>query len=276
MSTHELRSDDVEVLTTSPRIELPAGSYREAPIVEAIMSIEVEPNPQLNFDTLESVYGDQDTFSSPEVAAEAVGDVQYQLTDYPTATRDARKTGFTFKSSATPYCEEGEHVAFCGTNEFFYSTTSKYLTWERFINHAMNALSSYIETAAPIRINAVGMRYVNKIVLPLKVTDIRDYIRTTVEVPPYLTQSTEGFFGKILLPIANGGRVGITTASLQSSPDGGQGVDIILDIDVRRPIEIAVDNSTSGRLEDELASLRAVKNYVFEASITDATRSLIQ
>lgn len=277
MSTHELRDDDVNVLTSSPQIELPVESYAAAPIVEAIMSIEVEPRLGLELDSLEHVYGDQDTFSGPTVTAEAVGEVRYTLSDPPTATRDAHIKGYTFESSATPYSEEGEHVAFCGATEFVYSTTEKYLTWERFLAHATNALSSYVAAVAPRRIVAVGIRYINKIELPDRVTDIRDYVRTTVEIPSFLTQSPVGFFGKIVLPIAEEGTVAITTASLPPDGDEPGGVQVVLDIDARRPVVIDVSAERMGdQLVDELASLRAVKNYAFEASITDATRSLIR
>ena len=126
--------------------------------------------------------------------------------------------------------------------------------------------------ASPQRIVRVAVRYVNRIDIPLPLGDFNEYLRTVPEVSPDLPQGLAGYFMRLEIPMDDiKSRCLVNEAIIE--PSVPNVVSVVLDIDVFRTEDLPTE-------EDEIWSfiedLRARKNSVFEACITDKARELFQ
>lgn len=160
-------------------------------------------------------------------------------------------------------------------DRFAYSQLSKYQGWDHFIGNVEPRWQRYKEVASPTSITNIGVRYVNRIVIPKAQVEINDYLRTTVDISPYLPQSIERYFAQISFPIAAFG-VHATVTTALDNPLVPESTALVLDIDVSHEVDLDPSATSFGSdLIAEFDTLRSAKNYVFEACITDATRGVI-
>jgi uncharacterized protein (TIGR04255 family) len=105
--------------------------------------------------------------------------------------------------------------------------------------------------------------------------EIKDYLRVSVDVPPYLPQLVSSYFTQVAVPVERFGCTATITSTLLQPPDQNT-TSLLLDVDTWEAanIELTGDNEAEG-VKERLAALREAKNYVFESCITDATRGLI-
>jgi uncharacterized protein (TIGR04255 family) len=152
-----------------------------------------------------------------------------------------------------------------------------YDRWETFQAKAKENFDGFTEIAGRKRITRIGVRYLNRFDIPLKALEgqpLSQFLKIGVGVPPEITNT----FGNFRISLA--GIESSTGAHLNLNcgiaPPAllGHG-SISLDIDVYWGGE----GQISGRLDEIWAStdvLRKAKNNVFETSITDALRAIIQ
>ncbi len=161
-------------------------------------------------------------------------------------------------------------------NAFYLSRTRAYTEWSDFIDEVEQFWMPYKERVKPERVVGLGVRYINRIDVPGIQVEFKDYLRTSVDVSPYLPQSVSGLFMQIEVPLPHhDASVGITSAMLP--PAKPKHVSLLLDIDAKSQIDLSVAHSSFDKdLRSKLDTLRDAKNYVFEACITDATRRLIE
>ncbi len=121
-------------------------------------------------------------------------------------------------------------------------------------------------------VGRLGVRYINRLDLPLPVRDFKDFLRTVPEISPDMPQELSGMFMRVQLPVeANETQLFLTETMIQ--PDRPEVVSIVLDIDVS-----SVTNSRSANKDmwQRFEQFRTIKNEVFEACITDRMRELIR
>ncbi|WP_078282877.1 TIGR04255 family protein [Mycobacteroides franklinii] len=234
--------------------------YANAPIIEATIDLRVTLSDEVDLEVLSGLYDDLDP---PRPFYEFVPKVE---NDRVVASDDQR--GYR-------YLSKGQFAVTAGLDRFAYSQLSTYDGWDTFAGNVVPRWESYKAATTPGRITNVGVRYVNRIVIPKAPVEINDYLRTTVDISPYLPQSINRYFAQISFPISAFGAEATVTTTLDNPPVP-EATALILDIDVFKGVELdPFSDSFSDELTEVFDTLRKAKNYVFEACITDATRGVI-
>lgn len=246
--------------------------YDNAPIVEAILELQVvlpSSSDLSDVSSLSHVMDGDRRFTAMAPVVEVQGEVQVREQDVVGAT-SGRHVGFTFPRA------DGARVVHARLDRFAYSWMAPYERWESFLAEAEDMWHRYVARAKPQGVTGVGVRFINRIDVPSSPVEIRDYLRTAVDVSPYLPQGVSSMFMQVDVPLGQYDAV-VTITSALSPPARSGFTSLILDIDAKRPVSLdrsAPDFEAS--LVDVMAALRAAKNFVFEACITDATRGLIR
>ncbi|QZH66924.1 TIGR04255 family protein [Mycolicibacterium farcinogenes] len=240
--------------------------YENAPIVEATMALVVEARPDLSIAELAVVLERPEYQERTEVYTESSSEW---------SESGERVTSRTLKGFRA-LSEDGSHGVVVTPSQFSFSRVGTYDTWESFQKASEDCWNVYRKVAAPSRVTRASLRFVNLIMVPKPAYEIRDYLRTSFEVSPYLPQVVTSYYTQVEIPLEelmpDFSPTCLVTVS--STREGERG--IILDI----VASVSVDLDTqyagfSDSLTDVLDKLRTTKNLVFESCITDATRGLI-
>ncbi|RFZ47550.1 hypothetical protein DAVIS_00262 [Mycobacterium marinum] len=249
--------------------------YPRAPIIEATIDLRVESSgtdesEDTIFENLGAVYSSDADFDAPTPLYTFSSDLKVDEGDTIIGRTPGRQIGYTFRR------HDGRAVVRANIDRFAYSQLGPYTEWDEFLKAAEACWSLYRDRTSPENVTAIGVRFVNRILVPKYTIEIKDYLRTTVDVSPYLPQWTNGYFLQVGIPLADFDADALVTTALVDRDDDEDGVPLVLDIDVRTATSLAVDaEGFQDGLLATLGRLRTAKNYVFEACITDATRGLI-
>ena len=225
------------------------------------------PAPGVTLDDLAHVV-DRDVFtaSSPAIVFSGRIDVN---PDGITGDTSGEQIGHVFRRN------DGLRVVQSRLNGFAYSIVAPYDTWETFSAEAWQYWQAYRMVVRPTKASRLGVRFINKIDIPQASIEIKDYLRTAVDVSPYLPQLTARYFLQVVVPILSFDASATITSTIVAPPTEDS-TSLILDIDTWREFDIPLEGDAGDeRIRETLDDLRKAKNYVFEACITDATRGLI-
>jgi uncharacterized protein (TIGR04255 family) len=242
--------------------EIDRPPYSRAPIVEAVVQINVEPS-------VDSIHL-SDMFEGQVEPSFNIASQFKVVDDQLEGETSASLTGYVFRDA-----ERGVRIG-AQQQSFYLSRSRPYTEWSDFIDEVEKSWLIYKGRVEPSRVTQLGVRYVNRIDVPSPQVEFKDYLRTSVDVSSYLPQSVSGLFMRIEVPLpAHEASVAIASAMLP--PSKADHVSLLLDIDVTAQIDLNVgDPAFDKDLRARLDVLRDAKNYVFEACITDATRRLIE
>ena len=133
----------------------------------------------------------------------------------------------------------------------------------------------FVDVLSPMTVERVAVRYVNLINLPLRKGSLRfeDYLRTFPQIAGIEEDiELEQFLVRLVMPQPDLSAKLILTETLL--PPQSDVLGVILDIDLFRE-NISLD-VRSEEIWSILETFRSRKNKYFEASITDAARSLFE
>ena len=109
------------------------------------------------------------------------------------------------------------------------------------------------------------------LVSPLPLRDFKDYVLTTPEIAPGLSQGLSEFFMRLVLPWPTERCVSIVTQTME--PPHGDRLPYIVDIDVFR--ESAAEPSDVS-IWEAFEEIRELKNRIFFESLTKRALDLFQ
>ncbi len=243
------------------------GHYEHAPILEAVVEIRVtalnEPGEALR------TFIDDSRFelASPEYEITA----EVEMNELAVESRADRKLqGYRFKR------DDEQRAVRALSDRLAFSWLHPYSRWEEFIEEAEGIWLKYRAVRKPERITRIAVRFINKIDIQKPVVEVRDYLRTGIDISPYLPQSMASFLMHVDIPLSRFDATARIISTMVPPPTEGV-ASLILDIDVWREVDIDLSKpDASVAVKGHLEQLRVAKNYVFEACITDATRGVIQ
>jgi uncharacterized protein (TIGR04255 family) len=242
-----------------------ARHYSKAPIVEAILELRTT-----GFLTpIEALQEFSRTLPGwSDAQHEYIFNTKMELDPSGETSAESQRIGYAFRKS-----DQTRNIHLT-TDRFAYAWLGGYTNWEELTAEALLAWKHLKQLTDVDSIVRIGARFVNRIVVPDPQIEISDYLRTTVHISPYLPQGLSGFFMQVSVPLDIEAGIGTTiTSSLAPAPEGHSG--LILDLDTYDQMASALSADDDEELMRRLMTLRMAKNYVFEASITDATRGLI-
>ncbi len=140
--------------------------------------------------------------------------------------------------------------------------------WDEFRPRLESALDAYWRVVEPVGVHRIGIRYINKIVVPQQSVGTEDYLRCAPPNVDGLPDRINGFVSRVEYAYEDGVRLVLSHGTVDA-PEGHVG--FLLDIDVIREASDPVDRDGALAMADDL---RARERTAFEALITDDSRGL--
>lgn len=244
---------------------MPDPHYIKAPITEAVLDIRADVAPDVSLATLEQVQkGEEGSYPFKDTVTVNFGQVQFG--PIAGASAQGHVTGYLFRDT------HGRHVHQARMDGFTVSRLAPYDTWRAFRTEARRLWEIYRSVTRPVKVSRVALRYLNRIDIPLPVTDFAEYLRTYPELSADLPQGVVGYFMQMSVPFVDVGAMALINEGIVEPARPGV-VSVVLDIDVFRTTDASFDEDT---IWSTFEQLRNVKNKVFEASVTDTARGLFQ
>ena len=140
--------------------------------------------------------------------------------------------------------------------------------WIEFRERIEQALQVYWEVVKPKGVLRVGVRYINKIVIPETGVEIEEYLNSALPEVPGLPNTVVGFLSRIEYEYGDGPSLILSQGSIEAPTDH---LAFLLDLDLVWRFEQALQrNDAIVRTTD----LRNREREAFEALITNSARAL--
>lgn len=236
------------------------------PIVEAIVDIDCDLPPGVDFRVLQERAARPLGGSYPNVRPQH--DVEVRSIDPDTFSADRSVIGIMLLAA-----DERQVVQFRREGYSFHRL-APYGTLDDYLPDIERTWRVFRELAQPVQIRTIGLRFINRILLPLVNDGVRldDYLRLSPRLPDEGTLRFTGFLNQhSAVEITTGHDVNITLAAETAE---GDRLPIIFDIatsDVRPREPEAWED-----IREALESLRRLKNRVFERTLTERCLNLFQ
>jgi len=141
--------------------------------------------------------------------------------------------------------------------------------WEGFKSRILVALSAYWEVTEPKGIYQVGIRYINKIIIPEKEADIKEYLQMALPSVKELPKKLTRFMSQVEYDYEDDVRLILSQGYASVSQEHNR--ELLLDLDVIwSPPEPVRQEKALEMVND----LHLRETIAFEAIITDKTREL--
>lgn len=242
--------------------------YSKAPIMEAIIDLRVTLPGDVSVNKLSDIHPYiSNKFPTVQSIHRGVGSLAIQAGMSAEVNASEQHLGFWFRS-------EDNLRTFQATLEgFTFNRLAPYESWEEFSSEARSLWEIYKEICRPTYVTRTAIRYINQINIPANgLIELKDYLNTVPEVPSDLPEKTlQTYFMQLQIPQQDLNCILIINEALAQPTNPGI-ITVILDFDLFRQ---QIWESNDEDIWQFLEKLRRRKNEVFEASITDKTRELI-
>ncbi len=246
--------------------------YRNPPIEEAICEFRFKPGPDWNLTIpgkLQTKLGDKYSGKPQQRTVVEVG-LEIQA-GQPSELRHGERLGMVQLVT-----EDGKRMVGVGPDILSITMLRPYHDacrpggsgWEEFQRRIADALDAYWSVAEPIGVFRIGIRYINKIVVPQGTVTVDSYLRCALPSVSGLPDQLNNFISRVDYAYGDGVRLVLSQGSIDVKPDH---VDLLLDLDViwenSRPV---TRNEAIAKAEN----LRNRERTAFETVITDEAREL--
>lgn len=231
-----------------------------APIVEAVIDIRAKSSVTLD----ETIVRD---FLEPRLMGYSFLDSQQEFSHQvmfgaditPQQTTIHAWKGVRFRS------EDEKNIAQFNKDGFVCSRLTPYQNWETFSGESLCLWQTFYEMANPEDINRLGLRFINRVELPIGDGNFENYISPAPQSPRGIELPFYGFLYQETLAVP-GYPYAINLIRTIQPPLGDCGFSVIIDIDVFTEDGLRLDErSIDGMLEE----MRWLKNKMFFGSLTD-------
>ena len=159
------------------------------------------------------------------------------------------------------------HIAQFNRDGFVFSRLHPYESWEQLIGEGMRLWRIHQAIARPSEVQRLGLRFINRILLPPKDMDFEAYLVAPPKPPSSLDLPFLGFFHNETLAVPGYPyAINIVRTIQHPQPPEPDRLGLILDHDVFTMEPFTVQQEI---LDRRLAEMRWLKNKVFSGSITE-------
>jgi len=242
--------------------------YRNAPIVEAIISLHVAFR-EGDADKVAGVA--EKAFSSRFARSQSLDRVNVKFESKPST---APTSSLTRKHGGWKFTDEkNERVLQILPNAFVYSHLQPYTKWQTFSAEARELWQTYLKVANPTSVNRIGLRYINRLRLPERF-ELSDYLNFYPSTPPAFGELC-GVVTQLQLQQADSvasDALALVTLASEPSQDPSTSA-MALDIDIFSKLVLPASDS---KIWDTFEDFRVRKNRLFEAAITEKLKEKIR
>ncbi len=247
--------------------------YRNPPIEEALCEFRFEPSQEWNLTIPGRLHVKLKEEYSGNPQEQKVVDVSL----------DAHQKGKPPKLSYSEglekvqlFTEDGKRIVAVGQDVLSIHMLRPYQDpqrpdhsgWDEFQDRIKQALNVYWEEVQPKGVLRVGIRYLNKIVVPEKAVAVENYLNSALPIVKGLPGHLNNFLSRVDYVYGDGVHLVLSQRSLNTSLNQ---VEFLLDLDViwENTEPIGKDEALA-----KAADLRDREREAFEAVITDKAREL--
>ncbi len=241
--------------------------FPKAPISEAILDIQAQFAQPIELARLEAFHDEiRDQYPIRQSRMKWQG--QIELGEKRVTQEISKEVqGFLFRSA------DEIHVVQARQDGFTFNWLKRYENWETFRDEARRHWERYRDNFHPEAVSRLGLRYVNRIEIPLPFNDFREYVKTAPDIAGGLPQGLSALFMRIEIPDEKRSLLAIITETFQPPVDQGSRLPFIFDIDI---VRAAMFEATSETIWETLEAMREYKNEIFFRSVTDRAKELFR
>lgn len=241
--------------------------YSKAPIVEAIVDIQVKMAEGFSHEAFNAVHAElRESFpvKSPMKMVEMRMEAD-AITGEGSHSSTATDIGLRLTNA------DNSRVIQLRTNGFTYSHMPPYTEWKVLRAEAYHAWLIFVESCKPKTAVRCALRFVNRVDIPKPSVELHEYFNLYPEIPEGVPQDVNGMFMQLQMPQPDLESVAIINQAVVDPIKPGM-MSVLLDFDLFQVRDYAPGDEAIWHLLDKL---RVRKNELFEACITDETRRLI-
>lgn len=243
--------------------------FPKAPIVEALLDVAVTFSSPVELSRLEAFHEDvRSEYPGKLPRAKWHGEIQVGEAHVQQAVRRGAE-GFMFKS------RDAHRILQARQDGFAFNWLTPYESWEALRDEARKHWERYRETFRPEAVTRLGLRYINRIELPLPFKDFREFIKTAPDIAAGVPQGLSALFMRLEVPHPERGLLAIITETLEPTveKEAKKWVPILFDIDVVRS---ATFEPSSPAMWETFEQMRKYKNEIFFASVTEKAKEMFR
>lgn len=160
---------------------------------------------------------------------------------------------------------------------YSFNKLKPYKSWDSFKNEAMIYWDKYKKIAVPTTVSRIGIRYINRIDIPLPITDISEYFQTRPEISEKLPQGLSGFLMRLVIPLPDIIKddpispIAYVTQTIGKISEDKKTIPFIFDINIQGNVNLKPEDSDVWSI---IECLKKSARDIFQESITDKTREL--
>ncbi len=254
--------ESVAMVNGEPYPHLP-----NAPIVEAVIDWRTKPGPnvvltELRRHALERIapqYGFLDEQRGFQLVVQQMAGQAQQI------STDLGVQGYRFSSA------DKLQIATFKPDGFSFSRLKPYIEWNSVFAEADRLWNIYRSIAQPEEVSRIATRYVNRILFPLPITEFSEYLNAPPAIPPGAPPVLTSSLSRVTLHEPPTGISANVTQVIEGPVEGR--LPFILDID---PYIAQSMNPNAPDITSKFAALRAMKNRMFFAALTNAAINMFR
>jgi uncharacterized protein (TIGR04255 family) len=176
--------------------------------------------------------------------------------------------GIRFRSS------DEKHITQFNRDGFAFSRIEPYIDWSRFTSEGIKLWNVFYGLAEPVEIHRIGLRFINRIILPPGELRFEDYIRTAPATPAGLDLPFAGYMHQDTLAVpGHPYAVNVIQTIQRPQAEEAERFSLILDIDV---FTIKGFEPDEEKLKRRLEEMRWLKDKAFFGSITEKAKEMFR
>jgi uncharacterized protein (TIGR04255 family) len=232
-----------------------------APIVEAVIQLNVRPSPKADLERL-GLYKSALTQTYPQQKELRQVHAELQMKDSEVAQRVVSSNVLGFRLERT----QPANVVIARLDRLVVSKLTPYDTWEDLIGEAKDQWRKYVEIQAPEAVTRVATRFINRIELPIEKLDFEHYLACPPPIPKGMPEVLSGFLVKTVVEDDDSGASVSISQMLEPPIAEKNRVPVLIDIDVYKTVDLPPDSPECWQLLD---MMRQLKNRAFFGCLTD-------
>lgn len=248
----------------------PALKLASPPIVEAVVDIDCDMPPGLDLKALESAAREAFRAQYPKFRTQVIQGYQIKQEGGAPPEMSVR-SGI---QALQFFKEDEKQLVQVRAQGFSFNRLAPYSSLDDYLPEIERTWRLFLQVAAPVRVRLIRLRYINRILLPLKAgrVNLDHYLKLGPKLPDEKKLTFVGFLHQhSAAQVGTKNQVNIVLAAQALENDR---LPIIFDIEA-----VASDAVEAGdwpKIDSGIQSLRNLKNMVFENSLTKRCLKLFQ
>lgn len=233
-----------------------------APAVEAVIDFRAELPEGFSisdFSTAKNTLREQ--YPKVEEMVRKTLSIQLDQKSIASAIDDQGSIGLKFTSG------DEKNIAQFRRDGFTFSRLSPYTSWDEISAEAFRLWEIYSNISSSDFITRIAVRYINRIEIPIKISDLSDYFTAPPTLPSEVSMSIRSFLARFSVQDASHGILANIILATYDRAATETHIPIILDIDVYKAQKFYLNQLTE--IKETFAILREFKNRIFFESMTE-------